>query len=55
VEVDTTLFDETGEVDWNRLDAKAIQIVDQVFANLPTVASNNAPTEDRTPDEDSVT
>lgn len=34
--VDTNLFDEAGEVDWNRLDDKTRQIVEQVFANLPT-------------------
>jgi hypothetical protein len=35
VEVDTTLFDETGEVDWDRLDAKTCKLVDQIFAALP--------------------
>jgi hypothetical protein len=35
VEVDTSLLDETGEVDWNRLDAKTRKLVDQIFANLP--------------------
>lgn len=35
VEVDTTLFDETGEVDWDRLDAKTRKLVDQIFASLP--------------------
>lgn len=35
VEVDTSLFDETGEVDWNRLDRKARQLVEQLFADLP--------------------
>lgn len=34
VEVDTSLFDETGDVDWNRLDDKAQKIVDQVFETL---------------------
>lgn len=36
VDVDTTLFDETGEVDWNRLDDKAQKLVNQLFAELPT-------------------
>lgn len=36
VEVDATLFDETGEVDWNRLDDKARKCVDRLFAQLPT-------------------
>lgn len=35
VEVDTSLFDETGEVDWNRLDEKTQQIVERIFAALP--------------------
>lgn len=36
VEIDTSLIDdEMGEVDWNRLDAKARQIIEQVFTNLP--------------------
>ncbi|MBD1920662.1 hypothetical protein H6F77_06110 [Microcoleus sp. FACHB-831] len=37
VEIDTSLIDETGDVDWNRLDAKAKQLVEQVFVNLPAV------------------
>jgi hypothetical protein len=36
VEIDTTLLDGVGEVDWNRLDNKAQQIVEQVFATLPS-------------------
>lgn len=35
VEIDTSLIDETGDVDWARLDAKAGELVQQVFANLP--------------------
>ncbi|MEB3338734.1 MAG: hypothetical protein VKJ46_14790 [Leptolyngbyaceae bacterium] len=35
VEIDTSLIDETGEVDWQQLDTKAQRIVGQVFANLP--------------------
>ncbi len=35
VEVDTSLIDETGDVDWNALDAKTKKLVEQVFANLP--------------------
>lgn len=34
-EIDTSLIDETGDVDWSRLDAKAVAIVGQVFTNLP--------------------
>ncbi len=36
VEIDTSMIDESGDVDWQQLDAKAGQLVDQVFANLST-------------------
>ena len=36
VEVDTSLIDDTGEVDWNRLDDKTKDIVSQIFENLPS-------------------
>lgn len=36
VEVDTRLIDETGEVDWQFLEAKAQKSVRQVFENLPS-------------------
>jgi hypothetical protein len=35
VEIDPTLFDETGEVDWNILEDKTKRIVEQVFDSLP--------------------
>lgn len=35
VEIDSSLIDEEGEVDWNRLDDKAKQLVQDIFANLP--------------------
>jgi hypothetical protein len=35
VEIDTSLIDETGDVDWQSLDTKAQQVVEQLFANLP--------------------
>ncbi len=35
VEIDSSLIDEEGEVDWNRLDEKAKQLVEDIFANLP--------------------
>ncbi|ARV62468.1 hypothetical protein BZZ01_30990 [Nostocales cyanobacterium HT-58-2] len=35
VEIDTSLIDENGDVEWQRLDAKAKELVEQVFANLP--------------------
>jgi len=31
VQIDTSLIDETGDVDWQRLDAKAAELVEQVF------------------------
>lgn len=35
VEIDTRLIDDTGEVDWQFLEAKAQKSVRQVFENLP--------------------
>lgn len=37
VDIDTTLIDETGDVDWQSLDNKAKMLVDRVFADLPTI------------------
>lgn len=37
VEIDTSLIDARGEVNWDRLDQKANQFVAQVFSNLPDV------------------
>lgn len=37
VEIDTSLIDETGDVDWQLLDTKAGSLVEQVFASLPNV------------------
>ncbi|MBD3880902.1 hypothetical protein IFO70_03950 [Phormidium tenue FACHB-886] len=36
VEIDTTLIDETGDVDWLKLDTKAKQLIGQIFSSLPT-------------------
>jgi hypothetical protein len=36
VEIDTSLIEETGDVDWQRLETKAQQLVKQIFANLPS-------------------
>ena len=36
VSIDTSLFREKGEIDWQKLEAKTQQIIDQLFANLPT-------------------
>lgn len=35
VNIDTSLIDETDDVDWLRLDTKAKGVVEQMFANLP--------------------
>ena len=35
VEIDHTLIDDIGEVDWHSLETKTKHIVKQVFANLP--------------------
>ncbi|WP_445174959.1 hypothetical protein [Microcoleus sp.] len=35
VVIDTSLIDDdTGDVDWNRLDAKASKLIQEIFANL---------------------
>jgi hypothetical protein len=36
VEIDTRLLDDTGEVDWQFLEAKAQKSVRQIFDNLPS-------------------
>jgi len=33
-EVDSTLIDQTGEIDWHRLDSKACQTVEKLFQQL---------------------
>ena len=35
VNIDTSLIDETGDVNWSSVDTKAKNLVAQVFANLP--------------------
>ena len=35
VEIDTSLIDETGDVDWQLLETKTQQLVRDIFANLP--------------------
>ncbi|NJM89589.1 MAG: hypothetical protein HC847_23000 [Hydrococcus sp. RU_2_2] len=37
VEIDTSLIDETGEVDWHRLETKTQYLVNRIFASLPTL------------------
>ncbi|QLE58730.1 hypothetical protein [Nostoc sp. TCL26-01] len=36
VDVDTSLIDEVGEVDWQRLEDKTKELVEQVFVSLPS-------------------
>lgn len=36
VNIDTSLIDETGDVDWHRLETKAQYSIRQLFASLPT-------------------
>ena len=35
VDIDTSLLDESGDVEWNLLDTKAKQVVEEMFASLP--------------------
>ncbi len=35
VEIDTSLIDQTGEVDWIRLEEKTKQVIQEVFEGLP--------------------
>jgi hypothetical protein len=35
VEIDTSLIDSTGDVDWLRLDNKTKHLIEQIFAKLP--------------------
>ncbi|MBE9190130.1 hypothetical protein IQ230_07090 [Gloeocapsopsis crepidinum LEGE 06123] len=37
IKIDTSLIDETGDIDWQQLDEKAGELVAQLFANLPDV------------------
>lgn len=37
VEIDTSLIDETGEVDWQSLDTKAQKLIEQLFTDLPAL------------------
>ncbi|MBD2670081.1 hypothetical protein H6G70_13420 [Arthrospira platensis FACHB-439] len=34
VEIDTSLLDNTGDVDWDKLDRKTQDLIEKVFANL---------------------
>ncbi|MGF1491148.1 MAG: hypothetical protein ACFBSC_01575 [Microcoleaceae cyanobacterium] len=36
VEIDTDLIDETGDVDWNKLEEKSRHVIKQLFDSLPT-------------------
>ncbi len=35
VDIDTSLIDESGDVEWNLLDKKAKRVVEEMFASLP--------------------
>ena len=35
VDIDTSLIDRDGDVDWNKLDIKAKQLVENMFSSLP--------------------
>ncbi len=35
VDIDTTLIDETGDVDWQSLETKTQRVIQRVFASLP--------------------
>ena len=35
VEIDVSLFDETGDVDWQKLEKKTQALVNKIFDNLP--------------------
>lgn len=37
VSIDTDLIDETGDVDWQCLDAKAGELIEQIFIDLPSI------------------
>jgi hypothetical protein len=37
VDIDTTLIDEYGDVDWQYLETKTQELVKQVFASLPVL------------------
>ncbi|MDY6803835.1 MAG: hypothetical protein SXA11_08520 [Cyanobacteriota bacterium] len=37
VEIDTSLIDENGEVDWDILEEKTCQVIENFFAELPKV------------------
>ena len=50
LEIDPTLLDETGDVDWQQLDLKAEQVVGQIFALLGRTTSNGRPIQDQARD-----
>lgn len=43
IEIDTTLLEETGEVDWQRLDQKTKQIIAQIFQSLSESTPDSQP------------
>jgi hypothetical protein len=51
VEVDTSLIDQTGEVDWQKLDTKSKQLIGQIFSSLAGTERPGAEEEVATTDE----
>lgn len=41
MQIDTSLIDERGEVDWNRLEQKTKQVVTEIFDHLPSSTSES--------------
>ncbi len=41
VEIDTNLLDMTGDIDWEKLDKKAQNIVSKIFAELPKLSDSS--------------
>lgn len=41
VEIDTSLLDMTGDIDWEKLDKKACEIVVNLFTELPKLSNNS--------------
>lgn len=42
VEIDTSLIEETGDVDWERLEVKTQQVVNELFASLPSISTKES-------------
>ena len=51
VKIDTSLLDRDGEIDWNRLDAKAGEVVAKMLAALPEANASEPLPDDRNADK----